>query len=311
MKVSKIAHFTGHNGPIYSLCLGMRQHEVYSGGNDGFVVLWNLEQTGDGKLLVRVNRPVYSLLLDAKNSLLYCGTASGNLHVIDLVTQQEIRNIEAHTNGIYAICLHNEQLITGGGDGQIKVWGITNLSLLHQITQSNKSTRCLALSPDGSTIAAGYSDFSIRFFNTSNYQLQHTISAHTNSVFTVAYSPDGKELLSGGRDVMLRSWLVNDHFQMEVDIPAHTLHINRIAFNPSGNLFATVSMDKTIKVWDTEHFQLLKVIDKVRHDGHTSSINTCLWINNHQLLTGSDDRSLMLWNIQKEDSIPQEYASIN
>ncbi len=300
MNVSKIAHFSGHNGPIYSLCHALKQNEVYSGGNDGFVVLWNLEHEGDGRLLVKVNRPVYSLMLDHEHGLLYCGTASGNLHVIDLLAEKEIRNIEAHTNGIYDICLHRGQLITSGGDGQVKVWQLNDLTLLHHLNHSTKSARCLALSPDGKTLAVGYSDCYIRIFDTTTYQLLHAIPAHSNSVFTATYTPNGKELLSGGRDVMLRSWQVNEDYQMEVDIPAHTLHINHIAFNPSGSLFATVSMDKTIKIWGTEHLQLLKVIDKGRNDGHTSSINKCLWINDNQLLTGGDDRVLMLWNISNE-----------
>lgn len=279
----------------------MNQNEVYSGGNDGFVVLWNHEQRGDGRLLVQVNRPVYSLLLNRELGLLYCGAASGNLHVIDLKAEKEIRNIEAHNNGIYDLCLHQGKLITSGGDGQVKVWHADNLALLHQLNHSTKSARCLALSPDGLTLAAGFSDFSIRIFDAATYQLTNTIPAHSNSVFAITYTPDGNELLSGGRDVMLRSWLVNNGYKQEADIPAHTLHINHIAFNPSGNLFATVSMDKTIKIWGTENLRLLKVIDKARNDGHTSSVNKCLWISDSQLLTGGDDRVVMLWEIAEEN----------
>jgi WD40 repeat protein len=73
-----------------------------------------------------------------------------------------------------------------------------------------------------------------------------------------------------------------------------------MAFNPSGMLFATVSMDKTIKIWDTEKFQLLKVIDKAKLDGHLSRVNKCLWFDDETLLTGSDDRTIMMWKMETE-----------
>jgi WD40 repeat protein len=63
INVTKVAHFSGHNGPIYSLSPALNKNEFYSGGNDGYVVLWNTQTKGDGKLLVQVNRPVYALCL--------------------------------------------------------------------------------------------------------------------------------------------------------------------------------------------------------------------------------------------------------
>ncbi len=300
INITKVAHFSGHNGPIYSLCLAINTNEFYSGGNDGYVVLWNKETKGDGKLLVQVNRPVYSLCFDKANSLLFCGAASGNLHVVDLLAGKEIRNIEAHTLGIFDIKMHNNELITCGGDGAVKVWSLPDLKLLHHHQESTKSARCIGLNIKQNVMAVGYSDHKIRVFQLSDFTLLNTLDAHTNSVFTVAFTNDGKELISGGRDVMMRSWLVNQNYKLDVDVAAHNLHINHIAFNPSGKLFASVSMDKTVKIWSTENFQLLKVIDKLKSDGHLSSVNKCLWFDDETLLTGSDDRTIMIWKIEPE-----------
>ena len=300
INVTKVAHFSGHNGPIYSLCTAINPKQFYSGGNDGYVVLWDTETKGDGKLLVQVNRPVYALCLDAQRNLLFCGAASGNLHVVDLTAGKEIRNIEAHSLGIFDIKIVNNELITCGGDGALKVWSLPDLTLLHHHQESTKSARCLAYHTAQNILAVGYSDHKIRMYQLADFSLLNTLDAHTNSVFTVAFTNDGKELLSGGRDVMLRSWMINENYRLDVDVAAHTLHINHIAFNQSGKLFATVSMDKTIKIWATEKFQLLKVIDKAKSDGHLSSVNKCHWINEETLLTGSDDRTIMMWKMETE-----------
>lgn len=297
VNVTKLSHFSGHKDAIYTLCRAADADKFYSGGGDGLVVEWNHREKGDGKVIVQVNRPVYSLCLRKEQGLLYCGAASGNLHVIDLVLGKEIRNIEAHAAGIFDAKMIDNLLVTGGGDGYINVWDPDTLVLLHHIEASDKSIRSLSAGNSGTMMAAGSSDHKLRVYDTHGYQLLKTVDAHANSVFTVAFTPDGSEILSGGRDAMLRSWLVGNEYRMDIDIAAHTLHINHIEFNPGGNLFATVSMDKTIKIWETKNMHLLKVIDKQRNDGHLSSVNKALWLSNDQLLTCSDDRSIMHWGI--------------
>ena len=65
-------------------------------------------------------------------------------------------------------------------------------------------------------------------------------------------------------------------------------------------MFATVSMDKTLKIWDAITFDLLKVVDKARNEAHVTSINKLIWLNNSELLTGSDDKQIMHWLVEDE-----------
>jgi WD40 repeat protein len=297
IEITKIAHFSGHKGSIFSLCKGLTEHTFYSGADDGYIAEWNHHKKGDGTLLVQVNRPVYAMYLDIEQQQLLCGTAAGNLHIINLQQRSEIRNIEAHTLGLYDIKATEKYIITTGGNGAICIWDKKTLSLIHTIQASTKSARVIALHPSEKKFAVGFSDHHIRIYSTDTFELLHEKNAHTNSVFALAYSPDGNLLYSGGRDVMLKSW--DPTFQNKLDIPAHTLHINAIAFSPNGELYATVSMDKTIKLWDTETDTLLKVADKQRNDGHTTSVNKLLWLNDEELLTCSDDRVVMMWKISR------------
>jgi WD repeat-containing protein 61 len=299
INVSKIAHFSGHKGSIFSLCAGLHEHTFFSGADDGYVVEWNMATKGDGHLLVKVNKPVYSMYLDREQQQLLCGTASGNLHVIDLTARKEIRNIEAHTLGIFDIQCTESKLITAGGDGTLCIWNRQTLERLHTLPVSDKSARVIAIHPHKKEFAVGFSDYCIRIFSTDTYTQLFELKAHTNSVFALSYSPDGNFLYSGGRDVMLKSWDLRNAFEKTLDIPAHTLHINAIAFSPEGTFYATVSMDKTIKIWDCQTDALLKVIDKQRHDGHVTSVNKVLWVNEAELLTCSDDRTVMMWSIGK------------
>lgn len=297
INITKIAQFNGHLNSIYALGLGQSKNTFYTGATDGFIVEWNLQNPDNGKLLVKVNRPVYSFLFLAEHNLLLAGTAQGNLHLIDLATNKEIRNIEAHQNGIYDIKLVKNLILTAGGDGKICVWNLPDFTLLKTIVGSNKSARIMAINNLHNHIAVGFSDNFIRIYNSQNFSVLNQINAHDNSVFALSYSKENNTLVSGSRDVMLNAFDVENNYVQTQNIAAHTLHINAINFNTDGTLFVTASMDKTIKIWDAKTFTLLKVIDFARNKSHTNSVNKVLWFSPTQFITCSDDKTAMVWEV--------------
>lgn len=298
IKISKLNQFTGHKDCIYALSTSLNNNAFYSGAGEGYVVEWNLLEKTDGKLICMVPRPVYSFLLLPNSKLLLIGSAQGNLHVVDLTNNKEIKNIEAHTLGIFDIKLHNNTIITAGGDGKINIFNNNDFSLIKTIQASNKSARTIAINSVLGHIAVGFSDHSIRIYNHTTFELIQTLNFHVNSVFTLSYCNQNKHLLSGGRDVFLKFYNAENNYELIKDVPAHNLHINSVQFNPTGNLFATASMDKTLKIWDAETFELLKVIDKARNEAHVTSINKLLWLTDTELLTASDDKQIMHWLVE-------------
>lgn len=297
IEAHKTFTYTGHKDCIYGLGKGFEPNTFVTGAADGWVVEWDYANPADGKLLVQVNAPIYSFLLLRDDKKILCGSRAGNLHSIDMQSRKEERNIEAHTAGIFDIALINNNIITAGGDGKVKVWEKDSYTLLAELSHSNKSARVIAQHPTLPEMAVGYSDNTIRVFNTENFKLLLELKAHENSVFALAYSPNGKYVLSGGRDAVLKIWDAKEGYSPQQTINAHWYHINSIKYSPSGSLFATASMDKTIKVWDAESFELLKVLDKEKYDGHTTSVNKILWVSDNELISCSDDKTAMLWRV--------------
>ncbi len=302
--IKKIAHLTGHKGGVFSLADGSQDHLFLSGAGDGWIVEWDLTNPENGRLVAQAEdtqtsgrASVFSLL--EKNEMILAGNMNGGMHWIFPKETSRNKDILPHKKGVFDIQIFNDQLFTIGGKGILTKWSIEEQQAIESIQLSQKSLRKMAFSKKRNELAVGSSDGNIYLLDVENFSIKNTIdAAHDNSVFALSYSPDGKYLWSGGRDALLRIWDLEKNYEQIFSEPAHWFTINAIVFSPDGKFAATASRDKTIKIWDANNFKLLKVIDTVRNGGHINSVNTLLWPKyNNWLISGSDDRSIIIWEI--------------
>ncbi len=310
----------GHQGSVFALTQGYTPQYILSGAGDGWIVKWDLTNPEVGKLLAKVDSNLFSLLFLPDKNQIVAGNMNGGLHFIDLNNPDKNKNIAHHSKGVFDIQLINNQLYTIGGDGIMTRWSVEKSRSIESFQLSTKSLRCMDFSKERHEFAVGASDGHIYFVD-EHLNLKNIIkNAHKNSVFSIKYATNGQYLLSGGRDALLKMWRLDENVNASeagqdtaLELSAHLYTINKIAFHPQNpHVFATASRDKTIKIWQLmtsdenqnfkiEEIKLLKVINTIRYGGHLNSVNTLSWTPyNNWLISGSDDRSLMIWDINLE-----------
>lgn len=269
----------------------------FSGSSEGIILKWNSENYQEAKVVANIKASVLSLFYFPKKSILLAGQLQGGLHVLDLENKKELRHIAFHKNGVFDIKFNDGKIFLSGGDGVLSIWEPDDFNLLKSVPVSTKSIRSLNFHPTKKELALGVSDHCIYIIDSNSFSIKKKIEHHKNSVFSVAYSPDGKYLLSGSRDAHLCVWDVNNNYELISTFPAHYYTINDIAFNSENTLIATASRDKTIKIWDASDFSFLKKLDAAE-GGHINSVNKLFW-NGNQLISCSDDRSLIVWEVEQ------------
>ncbi|MEA5260597.1 WD40 repeat domain-containing protein [Arcicella aquatica] len=298
MQVDKIDTFSGHRDCVYALEGSNDSSQFFSAGGDGLIVKWNLKTPDLGELIAQVPASVYAICLDKQRNQLWVGQNFDGIHLIDVVSKQEIKSLKITSASIFDIKIHENIALIGLSDGIIVVMDVETFSVKRHLKASDKSVRSIAINELTKEFAVGYSDFSVKIFDLQDFSLKLVIDEHTNSIFSVCYSPDKKYLLTTGRDAHLKVWDVTEKYQLKQSIVAHLFAINHITYHPSGDLFATCSMDKSIKIWDAKTFKLLKVIDKARHAGHGTSVNKLFWSTyEQQLVSASDDKKISVWSL--------------
>ncbi|MFM9028369.1 MAG: WD40 repeat domain-containing protein [Bacteroidota bacterium] len=302
VSINRSLLLTGHEGSVYALERSSSPGKFFSGGSDRIVCEWSLDESVPPAALVNVGAIIYSIRLVEDKNLLFIGTSSGRLHVIDLTARKEIRNIAHHAKGIFDISfsVETDRLYTGSGDGHFSVWRLSDLSLLSDFRLCQEKVRSIAIHPSKGEIALACGDGRIVIADGDSGKQLRDWKAHETSANAITFSPSGDRILSGGRDAHLNCWDATSGALIR-SIPAHNYAIYSISYSPDTRFIATGSRDKTVKLWDADSLDLLLRIDKEKFEGHRNSVNKLMWMYQPlRLISTGDDRSVMVWKSRED-----------
>lgn len=262
-----------------------------SAGGDGYLVAWQLNDA-DGKLIAQLPEPIFCLAYQASSGRCAAGTRLGNVYELNIQTKALIRQWKAHPSAIFQLHYEEEgSLLSLSQDGVIKRWADKSTQLIAQNKIADKSLRALKTDHNENYII-GASDGVLRKVKADNLQVESAIQVFSQSIF--ALDKVGEELFCAGRNAQIVR--VQDG-QLSDPINAHWFTIHALTANETGKYLASGSMDKTIKIWNRENMELLKVIDRERYGLHSSSVNAILWVAESKFLSASDDRMIAYFEI--------------
>ncbi|QJD98011.1 WD40 repeat domain-containing protein [Mucilaginibacter robiniae] len=299
MKAEKSFELTGHSNPIFSLELSQKPNILFSGGNDKGLVEWSLSKQTFIKVMFPVQASIYAIHCPAGFPLMFAGLRSGDVLVFDFLQQKIVATLKCHSKPIFDIqsVSSKQELLVASEDGRVSVWNLNTLQLLHTIQVSDDTVRSIGISPNNTQVAFACRDSTIKVYHLEDYAFISALQGHTLAVFSVQYTPDNRYLISGSRDAQIKLWNVQT-LELAQNIPAHMFAVNHVLAHPTQPYFASASMDKSIKIWGLNDFKLYKIISREKgYDSHALSVNKLAW-NGNQLLSTSDDKRIMAWEIE-------------
>eukprot|EP00294_Goniomonas_avonlea_P003452 CAMPEP_0114556758 /NCGR_PEP_ID=MMETSP0114-20121206/9458_1 /TAXON_ID=31324 /ORGANISM="Goniomonas sp, Strain m" /LENGTH=512 /DNA_ID=CAMNT_0001741981 /DNA_START=19 /DNA_END=1557 /DNA_ORIENTATION=- len=249
---------------------------------------------------------------------LVAGSEDKAIKVWDIEGKRLRYNLLGHELDIYSVhyCTGGRWVVSGSGDKKAKLWDMQNGECRRTFggdaTIPNKTgpaegVTSVAMTPDGSLIAAGSLDHIVWLWDTETGTLLDKIEAHTDSVYSVVFAPDGKSLASGSLDKTVKLWDVSggrsQRSRLRNTFTGHKDFVLSVTFSPRGNFLLSGSKDRSLRFWDPrlqdgEPLCLLQ-------GHHNSVISLAHAPDTDVFATGSGDMRARVWNYSADGVSPK------
>ena len=202
----------GHTNAIVSLSYSPDGETLASGDSKGDIHLWDVRTRQQKNLLKGHTSHVYSVAFSPDGRTLASGEQEKIIYLWDVHTGERKKTITDHTHYVSAVLFSpdGKTLISGSWDDTIRLWDAHTGEQKKNFVWDTIS--CLAISPDGKTLAGGSvfargsATNAIRLWDIETGQEKKTFMGHTNSIPDVLFSRDGTMLVSASRDGTILLW---------------------------------------------------------------------------------------------------------
>ncbi|CAO3653148.1 unnamed protein product [Cunninghamella blakesleeana] len=174
---------------------------------------------------------------------------------------------KAHKESILtmAFCEAQSILMTGSKDKTIKVWSLTNGSLMRTLKGHTRAVRTLQF--DDTKLVTGSMDHTLKIWNYHTGKCIRTLEGHTTGVVHLHF--DSQILASGSIDGIIKIW----NFQNGecFTLNAHTKAVNHVHVYQQSTRLLSCGDDHKLIIWDLQTRQPIRILE-----GHQSSVQAAI-----------------------------------
>ena len=225
--------------------------------------------------MARTDQALFSIGVNG-GAVLAGGASGGLVHW----TPEGTDILQGHEGGTFLI----GPTLSAGADGRLRQWRTGEA-----VMEVPGRIRCLLTDDRGHWVGTHHG----RIHSTAKGEV---LEAHDGSVRGLMNWPGKPAVASVGADGLMKLWSTSEHpWSPLLSIEAHKGAIYRIKASPCGQWVATASRDKSVAIWSAATLDLVARLQGPGMKGHTRSVNALVWLNENTLVSGGDDRRILVW----------------
>lgn len=284
LRKSKIS---GHAGPIYTA--SWDSSFLYTSSTDKFVTRWDI-QTGlqDLTFTVKLDHAAYAI--DTTETHCFIACTDGTIYAINTQSKQLIWETNLFGNAWFSLKIVAEEnwLLAGDAEGNLVALNLeTGARMIHLPLAAGKIR---AITVIHHQVFVCTQLFGILVFSLPTWNELTSWEPNNLGSTAVVWDETLSRYVSVGKDGYLA--FSDSNFQITKRIPAHYQTIYGLV--KLDNSWVTCSMDKTIKIWNSDFSEVIQRIE-FKDGGHNRSVNAVLKISNELVATVGDDKQIILW----------------
>jgi WD40 repeat protein len=286
---------------VSSLSFSPDDKLLICGSKGGAITVWDVT---DERSRIALRLPdhgqISSTVVSTDGRSLVSASSDDTTTVWNLIDGKPELTLVGHEDDVSCLALSpdGETIASGGWDYIIWIWDFRTGKKLRALQGHAGVVLSLAFSPDGKWLASGSEDGTTKLWNVERGKLLATLPGRGADVEKVAFlGPHGHgQLITGSGDGTTQRWDFDSIGQRDelVTLSGHDRATSVVAFGSQRRLVISSSADKTIRTWDLETRQPVRVFS-----GHESNVYTARISPDEKVIaSGSRDGTVRLWDVE-------------
>ena len=181
--------------------------------------------------------------------------------------------------------------------GFVASYSTTTGELIRRYEGTTSTLRAMALSPDGSIVAAGGQIGEFRLWDTATGKTIRQIPSR-GGICSLGFSPDGKLVLGGSGVGTIGAWDASTGKLLR-SMKGHLDWVEHLAVSPDGKHMATAAAEGVIRLWDPNTGE--EVLTFKGHEGRITGL--AFSANSKKLLSTAEDGGACVWDTTRDASV--------
>lgn len=227
---------------------------------------------------------------------------TGLVRIWDITQNQVIEQFDTGQGQLYSVGfspLDSRQLVTGGGDGTVKVWDISS-NRPAQFSTTQGTIQRMEFSPNQELLATINQNNQLNLWNVredgtvSLNSATEIVQQQYGGVKNVTFSPDGETLIIVGNDDTIKLWTISTN-QIK-SFATQQQQIQSLAASPNKRKLATIGSNGILKLWQIQD-DTLNPIDISNSQLSRTQINGLAFSSDGKQLATAQGNILNLWTV--------------
>lgn len=262
----------------------------------GKVWQWQLGPSLKPELILTTHAQPTCAVLSPTAKLLAYADSQGSVTLMDLDSRRVRFRDNLRSTNTVALCFsaRGNLLASADRDGLVRVWNVTSGNTVNEFRAPSSAIQSLAFAPDDSTLAVASFSPELRLFDMSDESEPRdrseprVISLDESRITAIAFTPDAQHIvITAANGTALVQEIGNPQQRRWLD--SYPFAIWSLAFDQGGQRMFAGSWDGTIRIWDTDSWQIIQNLKE-----HQESVSAMILGEQGMISVGLDGR-LLFW----------------